>query len=107
MAYEDLKPSDILSPASFRNAMAVVAAIGGSTNAQPHLVAMARHAGLDITADDRRAVYPTPLIVSCQPAGKYLGERFHRAGGVPAAGRTAGRRPARRQRQDRHRPQRG
>lgn len=84
MAYEDLKPSDILSPASFRNAMAVVAAIGGSTNAQPHLVAMARHAGLDITADDWRAVYPTPLIVNCQPAGKYLGERFHRAGGVPA-----------------------
>lgn len=84
MAYEDLKPSDILSPASFRNAMAVVAAIGGSTNAQPHLVAMARHAGLDISPDDWRAVYPTPLIVNCQPAGKYLGERFHRAGGVPA-----------------------
>ena len=52
MAYEDLKPSKILNRQAFLNAIAAIAAIGGSTNAQPHLVAMARHAGVDITPDD-------------------------------------------------------
>ncbi|HTU65939.1 MAG TPA: IlvD/Edd family dehydratase [Steroidobacteraceae bacterium] len=85
MAYEDLKPSKILTRTSFLNAIAAIAAIGGSTNAQPHLVAMARHAGLDITPDDwMKYGRDLPLIVNLQPAGKYLGERFHRAGGVPA-----------------------
>lgn len=84
MAYEDLRPSKILTKASFLNAMTVVAAVGGSTNAQPHIVAMAKHAGIDLDADDWRKVYRTPLILNMQPAGKYLGERFHRAGGVPA-----------------------
>jgi xylonate dehydratase len=85
MAYEDLKPSKILTRRAFLNAISAIAAIGGSTNAQPHLVAMARHAGVEITPQDwithGREI---PLIVNMQPAGKYLGERFHRAGGVPA-----------------------
>jgi len=85
MAYEDLKPSRILTRQSFLNAIAAIAAIGGSTNAQPHLVAMARHAGIEITPDDwMKYGRDVPLIVNMQPAGKYLGERFHRAGGVPA-----------------------
>jgi dihydroxy-acid dehydratase len=85
MAYEDLKPSKILTRQSFLNAIAAIAAIGGSTNAQPHLVAMARHAGIEITPDDwMKFGRDLPLIVNLQPAGKYLGERFHRAGGVPA-----------------------
>jgi dihydroxy-acid dehydratase len=85
MAYEDLKPSKILTKQSFLNAIAAIAAIGGSTNAQPHLVAMARHAGIDITPEDwMKYGRELPLIVNMQPAGKYLGEEFHRAGGVPA-----------------------
>jgi len=84
MAYEDLKPSDLLTRASFLNAIAAVAAIGGSTNAQPHIAAMARHAQVELTADDWRGAYDIPLLVNMQPAGKYLGERFHRAGGAPA-----------------------
>jgi dihydroxy-acid dehydratase len=85
LAYEDLKPSKILTRASFLNAITAIAAIGGSTNAQPHLVAMARHAGLEITPDDwMKYGRDIPLIVNMQPAGKHLGERFHRAGGVPA-----------------------
>jgi dihydroxy-acid dehydratase len=85
MAYEDLKPSRILTRQSFLNAIAAIAAIGGSTNAQPHLVAMARHAGIEITPDDwMKYGRDLPLLVNMQPAGKYLGERFHRAGGVPA-----------------------
>jgi xylonate dehydratase len=85
MAYEDLRPSTILTRASFLNAVTAIAAIGGSTNAQPHLNAMARHAGVDLTPDDwTRYGRDLSLIVNMQPAGKYLGERFHRAGGVPA-----------------------
>ena len=84
MAYDDLKPSDILTRQSFLNAMAAVAAIGGSTNAQPHLMAMARHAGVELAPEDWNATHEVPLILDMQPAGKYLGERFHRAGGVPA-----------------------
>ncbi|HTV20664.1 MAG TPA: IlvD/Edd family dehydratase [Polyangiaceae bacterium] len=85
MAYEDLRPSNILTRASFLNAIAAIAAIGGSTNAQPHLVAMARHAGVEITPSDwMKYGRDIPLLVNMQPAGKYLGERFHRAGGVPA-----------------------
>jgi dihydroxy-acid dehydratase len=85
MAYEDLTPSKILTRRAFLNAIATIAAIGGSTNAQPHLVAMARHAGFEITPDDwMQYGRNVPLIVNMQPAGKYLGESFHRAGGVPA-----------------------
>jgi len=84
MAYEDLRPSRILTRDSFLNAIAVVSAAGGSSNAQPHIQGMARHAGVEIGAEDWSAAYDLPLIVNMQPAGKYLGERFHRAGGVPA-----------------------
>ena len=84
LVHEDLKPSDILTAAAFRNAIMVNAAIGGSTNAQPHLTAMARHAGLTLTAADWTAGHDVPLLANLQPAGRYLGERFHRAGGVPA-----------------------
>lgn len=85
MAYADLRPSQILSRASFLNAIAAIAALGGSTNAQPHLVAMARHAGVELTPRDWMEYgRHIPLLVNMQPAGKYLGERFHRAGGVPA-----------------------
>ncbi|ACG78875.1 dehydratase, IlvD/Edd family [Phenylobacterium zucineum HLK1] len=85
MAYEDLRPSKILTRAAFLNAIKVVSAAGGSSNAQPHIVAMARHAGVELSPEDWMAHgYDVPLIVNMQPAGKYLGERFHRAGGVPA-----------------------
>ncbi|WP_374470661.1 IlvD/Edd family dehydratase [Phenylobacterium sp.] len=85
MAYEDLRPSKILTRASFLNAIRAVSALGGSSNAQPHIVAMARHAGVEVSHDDWMVHgYDIPLLVNMQPAGKYLGERFHRAGGVPA-----------------------
>jgi dihydroxy-acid dehydratase len=85
IAFEDLRPSRILTRDSFLNAIRVTTAIGGSSNAQPHIVAMARHAGVEITHEDWMAEgYDLPLLVNMQPAGKYLSERFHRAGGVPA-----------------------
>jgi dihydroxy-acid dehydratase len=85
MAHEDLRPSIILTREAFLDAIVVNAAIGGSSNAQPHIVAMARHAGVEITPADWMAYgYDVPLLLNMQPAGKYLGERFHRAGGVPA-----------------------
>lgn len=85
LAYQDVKPSDILTRAAFLNAIKMVSAIGGSSNAQPHIMAMARHAGAEITSDDWMAHgYDIPLLVDMQPAGEHLGERFHRAGGVPA-----------------------
>src|SRR5512132_4225848 len=68
MAYEDLRPSQILARRAFLNA---IAAIGGSTNAQPHLVAMARHAGVEITPEDWMTYgRDVPLLVNMQPAGK-------------------------------------
>jgi len=85
MAYEDLRPSKVLDRRAFLNAIKVVSALGGSSNAQPHIVAMARHAGVELSPDDWMTHgYDVPLLVNMQPAGKYLGERFHRAGGVPA-----------------------
>src|SRR4051794_16296075 len=85
MAYEDLRPSKILTRAAFLNAIRLNAAIGGSTNAQPHIAAMARHAGVELgTGDWMEHGYDIPLLVNMQPAGQYLSERFHRAGGVPA-----------------------
>jgi xylonate dehydratase len=85
MAHEDLRPSQVLTRESFLNAIAVVSACGGSSNAQPHVVAMARHAGIDLEPEIwTEHGYDIPLLVNMQPAGKYLGERFHRAGGVPA-----------------------
>lgn len=85
MAYEDLRPSAILTREAFLDAIVVNAAIGGSTNAQPHIMAMARHAGVELRSEDwMKYGYDVPLLLNMQPAGKYLGERFHRAGGVPA-----------------------
>ncbi|WP_414717523.1 IlvD/Edd family dehydratase [Steroidobacter sp.] len=85
IAFEDLRPSKILTRESFLNAITAIAALGGSTNAQPHLTAMARHAGLELHAQDwTKYGHDIPLLLNMQPAGKYLGERFHRAGGVPA-----------------------
>ncbi|MEL6426817.1 MAG: IlvD/Edd family dehydratase, partial [Pseudomonadota bacterium] len=85
MVYEDLKPSKILTRAAFENAIRVNTAIGGSTNAPPHLQAVARHAGVDLDVKDWETHgYDAPLLVNMQPAGEYLGESFFRAGGVPA-----------------------
>ncbi len=85
MVGEDLKPSDILTRANFENVIRVNTAIGGSTNAPPHIQAIARHAGVALGIEDwQDQGYALPLLVNMQPAGKYLGESFQRAGGVPA-----------------------
>jgi dihydroxy-acid dehydratase len=84
MVEEDLRPSKILTREAIENAIVVNSAIGGSTNAQPHITAIARHAGVEIEAMDWQTVgYDVPLLVNMQPAGQYLSESFHRAGGVP------------------------
>jgi dihydroxy-acid dehydratase len=85
LVLEDIRPSSILTRKAFLNAIRVNSAIGGSTNAQPHLMAMAKHAGVEMTPDDWQVHgYDIPLLADVQPAGRFLGERFHRAGGVPA-----------------------
>jgi dihydroxy-acid dehydratase len=85
MVHEDLKPSDILTREAFENAIVANAAIGGSTNAPIHLNAIARHIGVELDNDDWQAIgHDIPLLVNLQPAGEYLGEDYHRAGGVPA-----------------------
>jgi dihydroxy-acid dehydratase len=85
MARLDIKPSSILNRDAFLDAIVVNAAIGGSTNAQPHIMAMARHAGVELKSSDwMEHGHKVPLLLNMQPAGKFLGERFHRAGGVPA-----------------------
>src|SRR6201988_1139774 len=84
MVAADRKPSDILTRAAFINAIRVNTAIGGSTNAPIHLNALARHIGVELSIDDWQTVgYKVPLLVNLQPAGFYLGEEYHRAGGVP------------------------
>jgi len=85
MVWEDLRPSKVLTREAFENAIVVNSAIGGSTNAPIHLNAIARHIGVELDNDDWEKVgYEIPLIVNMQPAGEYLGEEYHRAGGVPA-----------------------
>jgi dihydroxy-acid dehydratase len=82
---EDIKPSDILTRQAFENAIVACSAIGGSTNAPIHLNAIARHAGIPLSMDDWEHIgYNVPLLVNMLPAGKYLGEEYHRAGGLPA-----------------------
>jgi dihydroxy-acid dehydratase len=82
---EDLKPSDILTRAAFENAIVACSAIGGSTNAPIHLIALARHVGVRLDIDDWEKIgYDVPLLVNMQPAGEYLGEEYYRAGGLPA-----------------------
>ncbi|MBV1708138.1 MAG: dihydroxy-acid dehydratase family protein [Hyphomicrobiales bacterium] len=85
MVWEDLKPSDIITREALENAIVVNSAIGGSTNATIHILAIARQAGVPLDIEDFETVgHKVPLLVNVQPAGKYLGEEFHRAGGVPA-----------------------
>ena len=85
MVLEDLTPSKILTRKAFENAIAVNSAIGGSTNAPNHLNAIARHIGVELEVSDwEKHGYDLPLLVNLQPAGEYLGEDYHRAGGVPA-----------------------
>ena len=85
MVWEDLRPSDIMTRAAFENAIVINSAIGGSTNAPIHLNGIARHLGVTLDNDDWQAIgHSVPLLVNLQPAGTYLGEDYHRAGGVPA-----------------------
>jgi len=85
MVREDIRPSAILTRLSFENAIRVNTAIGGSTNAPPHIQAIARHIGVELSIDDwQEQGYALPLLADVQPAGQYLAERFQRAGGVPA-----------------------
>lgn len=85
MVNEDLTPSKILTRQAFENAIVANSAIGGSTNCATHLVAIARHMGVPLEMADFEAFgYEIPLLANIQPAGEYLGEGYHRAGGVPA-----------------------
>ncbi|HYI90119.1 MAG TPA: dihydroxy-acid dehydratase, partial [Beijerinckiaceae bacterium] len=85
MVWEDLKPSDIMTRAAFENVIVACSAIGGSTNAPVHLNAIAKHIGVLLDNDDwERIGFDVPLLVNVQPAGIYLGEEYHRAGGLPA-----------------------
>lgn len=85
MVHADRKPSDILTRSAFVNAIRVNSAIGGSTNAPVHLIAIARHMGVELTLDDWQTHgRDIPLLVNLQPAGEYLGEDYYHAGGVPA-----------------------
>jgi dihydroxy-acid dehydratase len=85
MVWEDLRPSKIMTREAFENVIVVNSAIGGSTNAPIHFNAIARHIGVKLDNDDWEKIgYEIPLLVNLQPAGKYLGEDYHRAGGVPA-----------------------
>jgi dihydroxy-acid dehydratase len=85
MVHEGLKPSKILTRAAFENAIVCASAIGGSTNCPPHVNAIARHIGVELSNDDwDRIGYDIPLLVNMMPAGAYLGEEYYRAGGLPA-----------------------
>lgn len=85
MVWDDIRPSTVMTREAFENAIVVNSAIGGSTNAPIHLNAIARHLDVPLNNDDWQALgHDIPLLVNLQPAGKYLGEDYHRAGGVPA-----------------------
>ncbi|MGY6258206.1 IlvD/Edd family dehydratase [Paraburkholderia caledonica] len=80
---EDVRPSHIMTREAFINAIVVASALGASTNCPPHLIAIARHMGIELTLEDwQRYGEQVPLLANCMPAGDYLGESFHRAGGV-------------------------
>ena len=82
---EELTPSRILTRAAFENAIVAASAIGASSNCPPHLIAIARHMGVPLDLDDWQEIgHEVPLLVNCQPVGEFLGEGFHRAGGLPA-----------------------
>src|SRR6202521_4918742 len=85
MVWEDLKPRDILRDASFNNAIAAVFALGGSTNAVIHMLALAGRAGIKISLDRfDEFSKKTPMLANLRPSGKYLMEDFYYAGGLPA-----------------------
>src|ERR1700761_1832147 len=85
MVNENLRPSDIMTRKAFENAVVAAAALGASSNCPIHMVAIARHMGVEHTLDDWQRLGPEiPLLCDVQPAGRFLGEKFHRAGGVPA-----------------------
>lgn len=81
---KDIKPSDIMTAKAFENALTIVMALGGSTNAVLHLIAMAKSVGLPLTQEDfQRISDATPLIADLKPSGKYLMEDLHKIGGTP------------------------
>lgn len=81
----DIKPRDVMTRQAFENAMAVVIALGGSTNAVLHLIAMARSVDVDLTLDDFQAVSNrVPFIADLKPSGKFVQEDLHSVGGTPA-----------------------
>src|SRR3954467_15497755 len=85
IVHEDLRPSDILTRKAFENTIMANSAIGGSTNAPIHINAIARHVGVPLDIEDWEKIgLDIPLLVNMQPAGKYLGEEYYRAGGLPA-----------------------
>lgn len=84
MVHEGLTPRKIMTRKAFENAVMACAAIGGSTNCPPHVTAIARHMGVELAVEDWELGYDVPLLVNLQPAGRYLGEDFHKAGGLPA-----------------------
>ena len=85
MVHQDLRPTDIMTREAYENAIVINSAIGGSTNAPIHLNAIAKHLGVPLNNDDWQTYgHKIPLLVNLQPAGEYLGEDYHRAGGVPA-----------------------
>jgi dihydroxy-acid dehydratase len=85
MVNEDLTPSKVLTREAFENAIVVNSAIGGSTNCPPHVIAIARHMGVDLDIRDwERLGHRIHLLANVQPAGEFLGEAYHRAGGVGA-----------------------
>ncbi|ORY75929.1 dihydroxy-acid dehydratase [Leucosporidium creatinivorum] len=82
---KDIKPSDIITKASFENAIAVITILGGSTNSVLHLLAMARSAGIELTVDDfTRIGRRTPVLGNLKPSGDYVFEDLHKIGGIPA-----------------------
>jgi dihydroxy-acid dehydratase len=85
MVKEDLTPSKVLTREAFENAIVVNSAIGGSTNCPPHIIAIARHAGVELDIRDWEHIgHQIHLLANVQPAGQFLGEAYHRAGGVGA-----------------------
>ncbi|ONG53522.1 dihydroxy-acid dehydratase [Pseudoroseomonas deserti] len=83
MVKENLRPSDIMTREAFENTIVLASAIGASSNCPPHLVAIARHMGVELTTEDWQTIgADIPLLVDCQPAGRFLGEMFYRGGGV-------------------------
>ena len=85
LVHNDIRPDNIMTREAFENAIVINSAIGGSTNAPIHLNAIARHLNIPLDNDDwQKLGHNIPLLVNLQPAGEYLGEDYHRAGGLPA-----------------------